>query len=71
MSILRFWLDDVDQDFVIHVKLVKRTIAGGWKFFCGEDALRFEANIDQDFVLVNTHDYALDHIAAFDIDGTG
>ncbi len=69
MSVLGLWLNNVDQNFIIDVQLTEGAIAIGWKLFCREDALRFEANIDQNFVLVDTHDHALDDIAALDVDG--
>src|SRR5579863_1732532 len=64
VSILRLRLDDVHEDFVVQMQLVKRAIAVGWQLSGRENAFRLEADIDQDFVLVNSHDHALDHVPA-------
>ena len=71
MSIRRLRLDDIHEHLVIEVKIFKGPVATRGQLSRGEDALRLETNIDQDLILVNPHDYAIDYIAALDIDGSG
>ena len=71
MSLLRFRLNDIHQYFVIQMEFIKGPIACCRKFFGGKNTLGLETNIDQDLILVNSHDHAIDYIAAFDIDRSG
>ncbi len=53
------------------MQVFKGPFATRRNLFGGKDALGFETNVDQNLVLVNTHDYAIDYIAALDIGGSG
>src|SRR5690242_13002405 len=71
MSILSFWLNNIHQNFIIQMELVKGPITCCRKFFGGKNTFGLQTNINQNLVLVNAHDHAIDYIAAFDIDRSG